>query len=181
MIGSVTFPGNIIGLATSIGTLDASDGLGNPTASYLNPSLRGLEAEDSVSFSGDTLSVSFSANSPGDYIRVFVAGSDTDGDTIANDADNCVWVANADQRDTDGDGIGNICDADLDQNCVVSFADLGIMKSVFFSADPDADLDGDGVVSFSDLGLLKQQFFADYTVDNPSGIANLCAPARSGD
>jgi hypothetical protein len=174
----VTFPNTILGLATSIATLNASDNLGNSTANYLNPSLRGLEPDDFASISSNTLSVTFSADSPGDYIRVFVAVSDVDADGVADTADNCLVTGNTDQRDTDADGIGNACDADLDQNCLVSFVDLGIMKSVFFTANPNADLDGDGSVSFSDLGIMKQEFFRDYSIDNPSGIANLCSASR---
>jgi Thrombospondin type 3 repeat len=37
----------------------------------------------------------------------------TDGHLVADAADNCTLVPNADQRDTDGDGIGNPCDPDL--------------------------------------------------------------------
>ncbi len=88
-----------------------------------------------------------------------ILAGDTDGDGVTDDVDNCTLVPNADQRDTDGDGIGNICDADLNNDCVVNFLDLGIMKSVFFTADPDADLDGDGVVNFIDLGIMKSGFF----------------------
>lgn len=36
---------------------------------------------------------------------------DADGDGIPNGADNCPAVANADQRDTDGNGIGDACEA----------------------------------------------------------------------
>jgi len=35
---------------------------------------------------------------------------DFDGDAILNDADNCPSLSNADQTDTDGDGIGDACD-----------------------------------------------------------------------
>lgn len=38
------------------------------------------------------------------------AGPDADGDTVADASDNCPFVANADQADTDGDGTGDLCD-----------------------------------------------------------------------
>lgn len=95
-------------------------------------------------------------------------GSDTDGDGIDDDADNCTLVGNADQRDTNGDGYGNICDADLDNNGVINAVDLGLLKAVFFSADPDADLNGDGAVNSVDLGIMKTQFFG---APGPSGVA----------
>lgn len=37
-------------------------------------------------------------------------GSDADGDGVADDADNCAAVSNADQADRDGDGVGDACD-----------------------------------------------------------------------
>ena len=39
---------------------------------------------------------------------------DTDGDGVADGADNCPAVANPLQSDSDGDGIGDACDDDLD-------------------------------------------------------------------
>jgi len=97
--------------------------------------------------------------------------SDVDEDGLADTADNCTDVANADQLDTNGDGFGNPCDADIDNDCSVNFTDLGQMKAVFFSTDPDADLDGDGAVNFIDLGLMKEAFF---TSPGPSGLPNAC-------
>ena len=96
---------------------------------------------------------------------------DNDGDGVADTADNCIEAANTEQRDTDADGIGNACDADLNQDCSVNFTDLGLMKSAFFGADPDADLNGDGTVNFLDLGIMQTGFFEP---PGPSGIPNLC-------
>jgi hypothetical protein len=69
--GTVTFDSDIVAIITSRNNLDASDALVNLTANYLSPTLRGLEAADSVSITGArTIFVDFQANSPGDYIRV---------------------------------------------------------------------------------------------------------------
>jgi hypothetical protein len=94
---------------------------------------------------------------------------DADADGLLDNADNCTLVPNADQRDTNADGYGNACDPDLDDNGTVNFADAGLMKSVFFSADPDADLDGNGSVNFVDLGTLKEFFFQ---APGPSGLVH---------
>ena len=96
---------------------------------------------------------------------------DIDNDSVIDASDNCLHVANADHRDTDSDGIGNACDADFNNDCIVNFADLAIMKFAFFSAAPTVDLDGDGAVNFTDLALLKAGFFE---APGPSGIAGNC-------
>ncbi len=89
-------------------------------------------------------------------------------DRIPDDRDNCIEVANSNQRDTDNDGFGNVCDPDLNGDLMVDFLDLGLLKSVFFTADEDADLNGDGSVDFLDLGLMKSQFFQP---PGPSGLS----------
>jgi hypothetical protein len=98
---------------------------------------------------------------------------DSDADGVPDDADNCVAAANANQRDTDGDGFGNLCDADLNQDCIVNATDLGAFKTVFFSSDADADFDGNGTVNAGDLGILRLGFFLP---PGPSGLDNDCAP-----
>lgn len=96
---------------------------------------------------------------------------DSDDDGVGDGVDNCILVANGDQRDTNEDGYGNVCDPDLDNDGVINFSDLGLMKSVFFSTDPadvDADLTGEGAVNFGDLGVMKSMFFQS---PGPSGLA----------
>lgn len=115
-------------------------------------------------------------------LRPNLAIEDADGDGLTDDADNCVQVFNPSQADSNGDGIGNSCDADTNNDCLVNFLDLGLLKAVFFSADADHDLTGggpmltepDGRVNFLDLGFMKSTFFQNYRNENPSGIANAC-------
>jgi hypothetical protein len=80
---------------------------------------------------------------------------------VPDASDNCLLTVNADERDTNGDGIGNACDADFNGDCVQNFLDLGVMKAAFFTVgDTDTDLDGDGITNFSDLAVLKGAFLS---------------------
>lgn len=92
---------------------------------------------------------------------------DTDADGVADINDNCTLVPNPTQRDTDADGYGNFCDPDFDNDGLIGFVDQAMMKSRFFTADPDADLDGDGIVGFGDLVIMKALFFG---LPGPSGL-----------
>lgn len=49
------------------------------------------------------------------FISCAFAAIDTDGDGVTDSSDNCTLTPNPLQRDTDADGYGNICDADLNQ------------------------------------------------------------------
>lgn len=84
---------------------------------------------------------------------------DSDGDGWDDNSDNCTLVANPLQRDTDGDYRGNFCDADFNNDNQINFTDLTIMRTHFFTTNPDTDLDGDGVTNFRDLNVLIAQFF----------------------
>ncbi|MEM7675702.1 MAG: hypothetical protein AAF449_06825, partial [Myxococcota bacterium] len=70
-----------------------------------------------------------------------------------------------------GDGYGNPCDADLNNDCIVNVVDLGILRTVFFTNDADADLNGDGEVNVVDLGFLRALFFG---APGPSGVTQTC-------
>ena len=112
-----------------------------------------------VGGSGSTLT------SPGSLVTVL--GTNADADTVLDYQDNCLLVTNPNQRDTNADGFGNICDADLDIDGMVSYSDFLQFRSVFGTADADADFDGDGVVSFSDFTTLRSSFGSE---PGPSGI-----------
>ena len=89
-----------------------------------------------------------------------VSVADTDGDGVNDLVDNCTDVANPTQLDTNGDGFGNACDADLNNDNVVNFVDLGLLRAAFFTTGTlDADFNGDGVVNFIDLGIMRLGFF----------------------
>ncbi len=66
---------------------------------------------------------------------------DTDGDGILDTSDNCPTVVNPDQHDTDGDGLGDVCDPDIDNDNVFNWLDNCL--TVY---NPDQlDTDGDGI------------------------------------
>ncbi|MDW3646373.1 MAG: thrombospondin type 3 repeat-containing protein [Bacteroidia bacterium] len=67
--------------------------------------------------------------------------SDSDGDGVNDDVDNCPDTPNPDQADLDGDGQGDVCDPDDDGDGVNDDVDN---CPVTANAD-QADADGDGV------------------------------------
>ena len=94
---------------------------------------------------------------------------DSDGDGIVDAQDNCTQIANTAQRDSNVDGFGNACDADLNDDCIVNVVDLGLFRLAFFGPGGAADFDGDGVVNFADLGILRTLFLMQ---PGPSGVAS---------
>ncbi|MBI3253166.1 MAG: thrombospondin type 3 repeat-containing protein [Nitrosopumilales archaeon] len=73
--------------------------------------------------------------------------SDADGDGIVDSQDNCPDISNPAQADFDFDQLGNDCDQDDDNDCVVDPVDA-------FDENPIewADFDLDGVGSIEDTG-----------------------------
>lgn len=51
-----------------------------------------------------------------DNVSVTADEPDTDGDGVADSADNCPLTSNPDQSDWDGDGIGDVCDGPDDKD-----------------------------------------------------------------
>ncbi len=64
-------------------------------------------------------------------------GGDTDGDGVCDDDDNCPDVANPDQADSDGDGLGDACDEGEvpDPDALCAAADLPPSVTELFAND----------------------------------------------
>lgn len=72
--GSVSFDGAVLGVLTARNREFNTDALlGLSGVTYLNPGARGLEAGDTLSILGNSISIDWRASSPGDYVRVLTA------------------------------------------------------------------------------------------------------------
>ena len=97
---------------------------------------------------------------------------DSDGDGVRDNQDNCTNIPNPDQHDSNGDGFGNICDADFNQTCMVDLTDLAVMRTDFLMpGDLDTDLNGDGWTNLTDLAVMRNLFLLP---PGPSGLLNNC-------
>jgi mono/diheme cytochrome c family protein len=83
---------------------------------------------------------------------------DTDGDGVPNACDNCRLTVNVSQTDSDEDGTGDRCDADLDNNGIVGLADYNVLRTCLASPEARCDLDEDGTVGASDVSVLGSFF-----------------------
>ena len=85
-----------------------------------------------------------SYSDPVDEIKIMnaypIVTNDQDLDGFENSHDNCPYVSNPDQADTDGDGFGDDCDSDLDGDGVDNDNDLYPNDS-----NESADNDGDNI------------------------------------
>ena len=108
---------------------------------------------------------------------------DNDNDGVANIIDGCqetFQTAGVDDCDSDIDGYGNMCDADMNDDGTIDFgADFGVFLGAFtnFSMgspfDPQADMNCDGTVDFgADFGQFLQGFTefsaGDFGLNNPN-------------
>jgi hypothetical protein len=111
--------------------------------------------------------------------------SDLDGDGVDNASDNCITLPNPEQRDTNADGFGNACDADIDGDGLVTTSwgaafplkDRGDLEWIALTAvngpyDPNHDLDGDGQVDHLDVSIAQLFLF------RPPGPSGQATPPR---
>ena len=101
----------------------------------------------------------------------YTADVDIDTDGVFDNTDNCTLKPNGPntfpvgdsriQLDTDGDGYGNLCDGDLNNDGSTNTLDLNLYKQVHRTSvgdanyDVDADFNGDGQINTLDLNIYK--------------------------
>ncbi|HEV2813572.1 MAG TPA: thrombospondin type 3 repeat-containing protein [Solirubrobacteraceae bacterium] len=119
----------------------------------------------------------FDFNNPTAVIEVPICGRsepepepepDTDGDGVLDVTDNCDDVANADQKDVDGDGPGDACDPDDDNDGVADTTDNCVLVPNGGQANNDGDAQGDACD-------------ADDDNDTVADCADNCALVANGD
>jgi hypothetical protein len=86
--------------------------------------------------------------------------TDTDGDGVFDYQDNCQVVANPSQCDSEADGYGNACDADLNHNGIVNALDTTLFRQQFAQPSPapnrkPADLNCNGAINAQDTTLFR--------------------------
>ncbi len=97
---------------------------------------------------------------------------DSDSDSVPDRSDNCRVVANAAQCDSDGDGFGNRCDGDLNNNDFTNSQDYVLFRQQLGqpSVGPlfnKADITCNGVVNAQDYVLFRSLLGAP---PGPSGL-----------
>jgi len=166
----------------SIDFLDPTIEIRDPNGTVVvNGVADGASCTNNCSFSVDlspSVSGTFSlimydngANDTGNYeinLQCILSPTNCSTNAVPVCSDNCIDMPNStlipdaggfSQRDTNGDGYGNLCDADFDGNGVVDPFDFSTLKSHFGSSSaPDQDLNGNGVVDPFDFSLLKKSF-----------------------
>jgi hypothetical protein len=106
----------------------------------------------------------------GTFTSITADPDDADADGVPYAVDNCTAIPNPDQRDSNSDGYGDACDADLDGDGNVYFEDVSIFRQRLNSADPEADFDHSGRVTARDYVVLRNAF------GKPPGPSGLVTP-----
>ena len=98
--------------------------------------------------------------------------ADRDSDGVSNDRDNCIFIANASQIDMDNDGIGNRCDPDVNNDCLVNVTDfLALRSKIGSTTSPVFDFNSDGVVNGADYLIMKAYLSKS---PGPGSAPNVC-------
>ena len=148
----------------------------------ISPRLGETATVSSDGVSGSTISIALPDESDGPFYdyqeqmfagapilltlrKVGVASVDTDGDGIPDNADNCPEVSNPDQINTDGDEVGNLCDADDDNDGLTD------VQEVELGTNPlNRDTDGDGWSDKEEVEEGADPLAASSQPEIPSGL-----------
>lgn len=120
--------------------------------------------------------------------RLLNSADDSDGDGIPDVVDNCPFVANPDQADTNGNGIGDVCEGDFDGDGIPDETDNCPTTPNFDQQDIDGDGEGDACDDDIDNDGIENSDDNCPYVQNPSqedsdddGVGDVCETDFDGD
>ena len=152
-LGGATLAGNTsTAPASSIVIID------NDLADGVSGTFAGAPNGATVTVGGSTYQVAYNGGT-GNDVTLEQTVVDGDGDGVPDGSDNCPAAYNPGQIDTDGDGLGDVCDGDDDNDGVADGGDNCPLTANADQADLDGDTigdacdlddDGDGVADLSD-------------------------------
>ena len=133
---NLTASGGTVVVTTSLGTISnlINNGNGTYTATLTSGTVDGTA----------TLGFTINGTPATAKAEVILVALDTDFDGVADKMDNCPFVVNIDQLDTDQDGKGDMCDTDDDNDGVLDTKDN--CPKVVNPNQADRDRDGFGDV-----------------------------------
>jgi hypothetical protein len=118
------------------GVRDSCNGSGVQLAGYNDWANLQYDFKSSFGFAdGDHLDI---AQNEITFEEADAANADDDGDGVPNLEDDCPMVADPDQIDADGDGVGDACEASIDP-CVIDSDGNGSPNAVLQDLDSDGD------------------------------------------
>lgn len=93
---------------------------------------------------------------------------DSDGDGVADNSDNCLYVPNPDQADSDNDKYGRRCDGDFNGDGIANATDrtqlanrlgvkFGDTPANGWKWSPRYDINGDGIIDADDLAIFDHE------------------------
>jgi hypothetical protein len=111
------------------------------------------------------------------------APHDCDNDGILSDVDNCPDISNVGQQDNEGDGLGDVCDPDDDNDGLVDGAGGVVLTTTYAGIDADNDGYVDGELDFGTNPMQKDtdgDGFEDGTevIYGSNPLANTDTPAN---
>ena len=80
--------------------------------------------------------------------RCVATSVDTDNDGVQDSVDNCPTVANADQKNSDSDNLGDACDTDDDNDGVIDIQDVNPLNSTIGKCFDSDNVFGSGTYAF---------------------------------